>query len=106
MAGTEGVPLRVLIAEDSEDDAQLVVRVLRRGGYIPEMRRVDSEADMRTALDAQAWDLIITDHNMPGFDSREALALARQHDTKTPFHPGLRQHRRGDRSGCHEIRRP
>jgi len=85
MAVTEGLPIRVLIAEDSEDDAQLVVRELRRGGYIPEMRRVDSATDMRAALETQAWDLIITDHNMPSFDSREALTLARQHDTNTPF---------------------
>ena len=85
MAGTDGLPLKLLIAEDSEDDALLIVRELRRGGFVPEMQRVDSGADMQAALESRVWDLIITDHNMPSFDSREALALARQHDPNIPF---------------------
>lgn len=84
MAGTEE-PIRLLIAEDSEDDALLLVRELRRGGYAPKMRRVDSAADMQAALEEQVWDLIITDHNMPSFDSQEALTLARQHGRDIPF---------------------
>ncbi len=76
--------LKVLIAEDSEDDALLIVRELRLGGYNPEMQRVDSATDMQAALETQAWDLIITDHNMPSFDSREALALAREYDKDVP----------------------
>ena len=85
MGGTEGRPLRVLIAEDSEDDALLIVRELRRGGYLPEMRRVDTAQGMRAALNADDWDLVVTDHNMPSFDSHEALALVRQHDPNIPF---------------------
>ena len=85
MGGTEGVTVRLLIAEDSEDDALLIVRELRRGGYNPEMRRVDSATNMQAALDEQAWDLIITDHNMPSFDSHEALVLAREYDPNIPF---------------------
>lgn len=69
MAGTELPPVRVLIVEDSEDDALLILRQLRRGGFEPQMRRVDSAASMRAALDTQTWQLIIADHNMPGFDS-------------------------------------
>lgn len=85
MDGTEGLRIRVLVAEDSEDDALLIDHELRRGGYFPEMRRVDSAADMQAALAEQAWDLIITDHNMPSFDSSEALALAKEHDPNIPF---------------------
>lgn len=77
--------LKVLIAEDSEDDAFLIVRELRHGGYTPEMERVDSAKDMQSALEKQAWDLIITDHNMPGFNSTEALTLARSYDENVPF---------------------
>ncbi len=84
MAGTEK-SLRVLIAEDSEDDAMLIVRELRRGGYEPVMCRVDSAADMQSALELGKWDLIITDHNMPSFDSTDALRLAREYDPNIPF---------------------
>ncbi|HHH13996.1 MAG TPA: response regulator, partial [Thiolapillus brandeum] len=59
--GESDSSLRVLIAEDSEDDALLIVRELRRGGYRPLMHRVDSADDMKAALEAQEWDLIITD---------------------------------------------
>jgi len=85
MGATEGTALNVLIAEDSEDDAMLIVRELRRGGYEPHMRRVDSAEDMKEALANGQWDLIITDHNMPSFDSGDALQLAREHDPNIPF---------------------
>ncbi len=85
MGGTEQNHLRVLIAEDSEDDALLILRELRLGGYQPALQRVDSAAQMREALDGRQWDLIITDHNMPSFSSAEALALARAHDPNIPF---------------------
>jgi len=83
--GESDTSLRVLIAEDSEDDALLIVRELRRGGYLPLMHRVDSADDMKAALEAQEWDLIITDHNMPSFDSTDALQLAREYDPNVPF---------------------
>jgi len=82
---SEGSRLRVLIAEDSEDDALLIVRELERGGYDPVMCRVDSEPEMRAALEEGGWDLIITDHNMPSFDSGDALRLAREYDPNVPF---------------------
>ncbi|MDJ0806753.1 MAG: EAL domain-containing protein [Gammaproteobacteria bacterium] len=77
--------LKVLITEDSEDDALLILRELKRGGYLPEAQRVDTASDMQTALETSDWDLIIADHNMPGFDSYDALALAQQHDPNIPF---------------------
>lgn len=85
MRESKSSPLRVLIVEDSEDDALLILRELRRGGYEAFSQRVDSAADMDHALESTAWDLIIADHNMPSFDSHDALALARQHDPNTPF---------------------
>lgn len=85
MGAIEGQSIRVLIAEDSEDDALLVKRELRRGGYLPEIERVDTAVDMRAALKNKEWDLIIADHNMPSFDSYEALELARQQDPNIPF---------------------
>ncbi len=77
--------IRVLIVEDSEDDAMLLLRQLRHGGYKPISKRIDSAVEMQTALEQEHWDLIITDHNMPGFNSTEALELARAHDPNIPF---------------------
>ena len=72
-----GAPLRVLLVEDSENDALLLLRQLRRGGYEPSSRRVDTAGEMEAALEDQAWDLVISDHNMPAFNSLAALDLLR-----------------------------
>ncbi len=77
--------LRVLIAEDSEDDALLLVRELRRGGYALTYERVDSAAAMTAALDRQSWDLVIGDHSMPHFGGLAALALVRERTLDLPF---------------------
>src|ERR687894_1266826 len=71
------VALKVLLVEDSEDDALLLVRMLRRGGYDPAWERVDTPAAMEAALDGGSWDLIISDHSMPAFSSLAALGLLR-----------------------------
>src|SRR5215207_2290698 len=73
-----GMPLKVLLVEDSEDDALLLVRMLRRGGYDPGWERVDTPAAMEAALDGGSWDLIISDHSMPAFSSLAALRLLRR----------------------------
>jgi PAS domain S-box-containing protein len=73
-----GVPLKVLLVEDSEDDALLLLRELRRGGYEPLCERVDTAAGMEAALDERAWDLVIADHSMPAFSSSAALELLRR----------------------------
>ncbi len=72
-----GVPLKVLVVEDSEDDALLLLRALRRGGYEPSHERVDTAAGMEAALDGREWDLVISDHSMPVFNSSAALAMLR-----------------------------
>jgi signal transduction histidine kinase len=79
------VPLRVLIAEDSEDDARLLLRELERAGYQPTYERVDTPAAMASALDGHAWDLVIGDYSMPAFSGPAALALLRARDPDTPF---------------------
>src|SRR5215207_9301253 len=72
-----GVPLRVLVVEDYEDDALLLLRELRRGGYDPVSERVDTAGAMEAALDEREWDLVIADHSMPAFSSSAALELLR-----------------------------
>src|SRR5215218_6185740 len=73
-----GVDLNVLIVEDSEDDALLLLRMLRKGGYDPTWERVDTPQDMEAALDGASWDLVISDHSMPAFSSSAALGLLRR----------------------------
>ena len=52
------IPLRLLLVEDSDSDAKLLVRLLRQGGYDVDFACVDSAATMSTALEAAAWDLL------------------------------------------------
>ncbi|HEY7685702.1 MAG TPA: response regulator [Gemmatimonadales bacterium] len=79
------IPLRVLIAEDSEDDALLLVRELRRAGFDPAHERVENAETMNAALDRQTWDLVIGDYSMPHFSGTAALTLLRTRDPDLPF---------------------
>jgi hypothetical protein len=80
-----GAALRLLIIEDSEDDALLIVRDLQRAGYAPSYERVDTDAAVRAALTRGPWDVIVSDFNMPRFSGTDALKLLREHDQDTPF---------------------
>lgn len=77
--------LKVLIVEDSEDDAFLLLAHLRRGGYEPQFRRVDTASDLIAALSEQKWDIVFSDHNMPRFSSTAALEIVRACDVDIPF---------------------
>ncbi len=78
-------PLRVLLAEDSEDDAVIVLHGLRKAGYQPHYERVCSPSSMRAALQKQAWDIVISDYEMPGFGGFEALELVKESGQDIPF---------------------
>ncbi len=78
-------PLRVLLIEDSEDDAVLVLHELRRGGFEPTSNRVDTARELNSALERQEWDLIISDHSIPGFGSLDALQLLKEKELDIPF---------------------
>ena len=78
-------PLNVLLVEDLEDDVELLVRELRRGGYEPNFERVDSLEGMTAALDRQKWDVVISDHNMPNFSAPAALKLLKERQQDLPF---------------------
>jgi diguanylate cyclase len=80
-----GHTLRVLLVEDSEDDAALVIRELSRGGYDVAFRRVDTAPALITAFDDARWDLAIADFSMPQFSGTAALAVVRQIDAEMPF---------------------
>ena len=78
-------PLRVLLVEDSADDAELLLRELRRAGYEPSAERVLSAATLEAALGRGPWDLVISDHGLPGFSAPEALALLQATGLDVPF---------------------
>jgi PAS domain S-box-containing protein len=78
-------PLRALIIDDSPDDAELLIHELRREGYDISSERTDTAAGLRAALDAQAWDIVLCDFNMPRFSGLEALQLVRGRGLEVPF---------------------
>jgi two-component system, cell cycle sensor histidine kinase and response regulator CckA len=80
-----GITLKVLIVEDSEDDFLLLLRELRRGGYEPAFERVETPADMKSALNKQSWDIIISDYKMPNFSGLHALKLLKDARVDLPF---------------------
>jgi signal transduction histidine kinase len=77
-------PIRVLIVEDREDDAELVVLELRRGGYEPTSLRVETAEAMAAALE-QRWDIIISDWAMPRFSALAAFDVVRKRELDLPF---------------------
>jgi len=80
-----GTPLRALIVEDSEDDEILLLRELKRGGYDVESQRVQTEVDMRAALDAGNWEVVFSDYAMPHFTGLQALEVLKQTQLDLPI---------------------
>jgi len=78
-------PLKVLIVEDSEDDALLVIRELRHGGYAPDFEIVETAEAMRSALGNRTWDLVISDYSLPAFNALAALNLVIESGLDLPF---------------------
>lgn len=78
-------PLRMLIVEDCEPDAKLIVRELVSGGYEPDWRRVEGAEQMDAALEHESWDLVISDWSMPRFSALEAYHLLRCRELDIPF---------------------
>ena len=81
----DAAPLKVLLVEDSEDDALLVLEELRAGGYAPRERRVLTRQEMQRALADETWDVIISDHNLPRFSAIDALLLVIESGLDIPF---------------------
>ena len=78
-------PLSVLIVEDSEADAELLLRHLRRAGYDPYSERVETAAALQAELLAHRWDIIISDFQMPTLTGLDALEILRQTSLDIPF---------------------
>ncbi len=76
--------LKVLIIDDSEEDAFLLVREISKGGFHPEWKQTDSAEGMKAALDREKWDIVLTDYSMPAFDGMRALEIIANHDYDVP----------------------
>lgn len=79
------IPLRVLLVEDSPADAALVLAHLRRDGYAPAARRVETVEALRAALAEGPWDCVLSDYELPRFSGLEALRVLQEDDRDIPF---------------------
>ncbi|HRS83873.1 MAG TPA: response regulator, partial [Smithellaceae bacterium] len=78
-------PLNVLMIEDSEDDALLLTRALKKNGYEPNIGRVQTARDMSRALESAPWDIILCDFHMPAFSGTEAIDLLKKTGLDIPL---------------------
>ena len=79
------IPLKVLIVEDSEDDTEMILLELERGGYEPEWDVVRTVEEMNDALERREWDVVISDYSLPRFSGPEALKISKDWNSGTPF---------------------
>lgn len=77
--------LNVLIVDDSEDDAILIVRALEKEGFNLSFKRVDNGPALDAALDEGSWDLVLSDYSMPAFNAVKALAVCQNKIFDAPF---------------------
>ena len=78
-------PLRVLLVEDTEDDATLLLLELRHGGFEPYIVRVQTAAAMKAELLGRSWDVVISDFSLPSFTGFEALRVLQGSGVDVPF---------------------
>ncbi len=77
--------LHILIIDDSEDDAFLLVHALERSGYSVDWVRVERESELLGQLHKRHWDVVISDFNMPDFDAHRALEIMQASGLDRPF---------------------
>ncbi|PWR71212.1 methyl-accepting chemotaxis protein [Methanospirillum stamsii] len=80
-----GKPLKVLFVEDNEDHAFLVIHELKKGGYEPQLKRVDTLEEIRSALDKESWDVLLCDYSLPGFTGVDVIQDYRKRNLDYPF---------------------
>ena len=79
------LPLSVLVVEDSEFDARMLVGLLKSGGFIPTFKRVETASEMVEALNHEKWEVILADYNLPEFSAPKALEVLRDTKLDIPF---------------------
>ncbi|HEY2036522.1 MAG TPA: diguanylate cyclase, partial [Steroidobacteraceae bacterium] len=84
-AADHGDPIRVLLVEDMELEAELTIRHLHKHGIAHVLQRVETDEDMRTALRDFKPTIILSDFSLPRFDGLHALETARECAPDVPF---------------------
>jgi len=77
--------IKLLLVEDDETDALLVIRQLKKDGFDVDHVRVKTRPDMEAELDKGGWDIVISDYAMPGFSGQEALKIFNSRNLDIPF---------------------
>ena len=78
-------PINVLVVEDSEDDALLIINEMKEGGYDPKFKRVETKEAFLAALKKGDWDIIISDYSLPKFSGLDAVKLLKESGIDLPF---------------------
>jgi DNA-binding NtrC family response regulator len=78
-------PARILFVEDSADDVELELAVLRGAGLDIEHEVVDGPEELRAALAQQRWDVVLSDFRLPEFSGIDALQIVREFDRDVGF---------------------
>ena len=78
-------PLRALLLEDNEDDALILGRHLRQGGYELDFERVETPVAFEEALDRGGWDVVFADYVLPGYSGLSALKSVQRRELDLPF---------------------
>lgn len=78
-------PIKLLVIEDSDDDAFLLIHNLKKANYEPEYKQVETADELRSALTSEQWDIIISDHNLPQFNAIEALDVLKEFSLDLPL---------------------
>ena len=77
--------LNILIVEDTEEDAILLLRHLRNGGYEVNYQQVKSADEMVASIDNKDWEIILCDYRLPGFSAEQALEIRTEHNPELPL---------------------
>lgn len=78
-------PLKILLVEDSEEDAELLFLEFRRGGLKVDLQRVETAEDFENRLSQEEWDLVLSDYNLPTFNAPSALKIFNSYEKDIPF---------------------
>ncbi len=77
--------IHILLIEDSDDDALLNIIEIKKGGHNISYERVETEEDLRSALNSNTCDIILADYRMPNFTGLEALSIVKEYELDIPF---------------------
>ena len=77
-------PVVVLLVEDSPEDAKLILRELKQGGFDVAPTRVTNADELRVALARPGWDVILCDFSLPHFSGEAALDMVRASGCDAP----------------------